>query len=210
MNKSFCYLILLMFAISGCHPVNEKTMNIKGQISSEYDGQIAYLVPRPHPTPQTVDSIVIQNGAFAFIIPADSAIYDITISRKANARTQRLLVIAEEGMLQVKMDISSSSQGTPLNDQLQRWKEQMEAAGEKAILLTQKISKNKENKKLIKTLKEERETIYESFGDSTFNFIKRNMNPLGGYLFLTMENRFNEQQSNELKKLGIEQWKPRK
>lgn len=207
MNQSFFYLIILLFAVSGCQTADKRTMIIKGEISSDYNGQIIYLVPRPHPTPETVDSVFIKDGLFAFTVPADSAIYDITLSRKAKANVQRLLIIAEKGTLEVKIAISSSSCGTPLNNQLQHWKEQMEVSGQKAILLSQKISKIKDNKKLVDTLKEEREKIYESFGDSTFNFIKRNQNPLGGYLFMTMENMFNEQQRNELKKLGIDKWK---
>ena len=57
-------------------------------------------------------------------------------------------------------------------------------------------------------LRGQRDSIYESFGDSTFCFIKQNLNPLGGYLFMTLEHMFNEQQANDLKRLGIEKWKP--
>jgi len=208
MNKHFFYLAILLFIICGCHTAEKKTMNIEGRISSECDGQIIYLVPRPHPTSETVDSAYIANGSFSFSIPADSAIYDITISRRANAYIQRLLIIAEEGTLHVNMGTNSSGSGTPLNDRLQHWKEQMEATGEKAALLSQKINKNKENDTIATILKKQRESIYESFGDSTLCFIKQNMNPLGGYLFMTLENLFNEQQTNELKKLGIEKWRP--
>lgn len=208
MNKHFFYLTTLLFIISSCYTAERKTMNIEGMISSEYDGQIIYLVPRPHPTPETVDSAYITNGSFSFSIPADSAIYDITISRRANAYIQRLLIIAEEGTLHVNMGTSSSGSGTPLNNRLQHWKQQMEAAGERATLLSQKINKNKGNDTITVALKKQRENIYETFGDSTLCFIKQNMNPLGGYLFMTLENMFNEQQTDELKKLGIEKWRP--
>ena len=183
-------------------------MNIEGVVSSEYNGQIIYLVPRPHPTPETVDSAYIVNGTFSFSIPADSAIYDIVISRRANAPIQRLLVVAEEGTLHTNMGMNSSGTGTPLNNQLQHWKEQMESAGEKAALLSQKINKNKKDSTITAILKKQRDSIYESFGDSTFCFIKQNLNPLGGYLFMTLEHMFNEQQANDLKRLGIEKWKP--
>ena len=191
MNKHFFYLILL-FCISSCQPIAKKLMNIEGVVSSEYNGQIIYLVPRPHPTPETVDS----------------AIYDIVISRRANAPIQRLLVVAEEGTLHANMGMNSSGIGTPLNNQLQHWKEQMESAGEKAALLSQKINKNKKDSTITAILKKQRDSIYESFGDSTFCFIKQNLNPLGGYLFMTLEHMFNEQQANDLKRLGIEKWKP--
>lgn len=162
----------------------------------------------PHPTPETVDSAYIVNGTFSFSIPADSAIYDIVISRRANAPIQRLLVVAEEGTLHANMGMNSSGIGTPLNNQLQHWKEQMESAGEKAALLSQKINKNKKDSTITAILKKQRDSIYESFGDSTFCFIKQNLNPLGGYLFMTLEHMFNEQQANDLKRLGIEKWKP--
>ena len=58
---------------------------------------------------------------------------------------QRLLVVAEEGTLHANMGMNSSGIGTPLNNQLQHWKEQMESAGEKAALLSQKINKNKKD-----------------------------------------------------------------
>lgn len=208
MNKHFFYLTILLFIISSCHTADRKTMNIEGAISSEHNGQIIYLVPRPHPIPETVDSAYIANGTFSFSIPADSSIYDITISRRANAYVQRLLIIAEEGTLHVSMGANSSGTGTPLNNQLQHWKELMETAGEKATLLSQEINKHKRNDAITATLKKQRESIYESFGDSTLCFIKQNMNPLGGYLFMTLENMFNEQQTDELKKLGIEKWRP--
>lgn len=207
MNKHFFYLIFVL-CISSCQPAAMKMMNIEGVVSSEYNGQIIYLVPRPHPTPETVDSAYIENGTFSFSIPADSAIYDIVISRRANAPIQRLLIVAEEGTLHANMSINSSATGTPLNNQLQHWKEQMESAGGKAALLSQKITKNKENSTITATLKEQRDSIYESFGDSTFCFIKQNLNPLGGYLFMTLEHMFNEQQTHDLKRLGIEKWKP--
>ena len=187
MNKHFFYLILL-FCISSCQPITKKMMNIEGVVSSEYNGQIIYLVPRPH--------------------PADSAIYDIVISRRANAPIQRLLIVAEEGTLHTTIGMNSSSTGTPLNNQLQHWKEQMESAGEKAALLSQKINKNKKDNTITAILRGQRDSIYESFGDSTFCFIKQNLNPLGGYLFMTLEHMFNEQQANDLKRLGIEKWKP--
>ena len=193
---------------SSCQPIAKKLMNIEGVVSSEYNGQIIYLVPRPHPTPETVDSAYIVNGTFSFSIPADSAIYDIVISRRANAPIQRLLVVAEEGTLHANMGMNSSGIGTPLNNQLQHWKEQMESAGEKAALLSQKINKNKKDSTITAILKKQRDSIYESFGDSTFCFIKQNLNPLGGYLFMTLEHMFNEQQANDLKRLGIEKWKP--
>ena len=161
-------------------------MNIEGVVSSEYNGQIIYLVPRPHPTPETVDSAYIVNGTFSFSIPADSAIYDIVISRRANAPIQRLLIVAEEGTLHTTIGMNSSSTGTPLNNQLQHWKEQMESAGEKAALLSQKINKNKKDNTITAILRGQRDSIYESFGDSTFCFIKQNLNPLGGYLFMTL------------------------
>ena len=148
------------------------------------------------------------NGTFSFSIPADSAIYDIVISRRANAPIQRLLIVAEEGTLHANMGMNSSGTGTPLNNQLQHWKEQMESAGEKAALLSQKINKNKKDSTITAILKKQRDSIYESFGDSTFCFIKQNLNPLGGYLFMTLEHMFNEQQANDLKRLGIEKWKP--
>lgn len=209
MSNVVSYLVILLFTFFSCHTVDRETMEIKGKIPSVQDGQIIYLVPRPHPTSETVDSAYIQNGTFFFSIPADSAIYDLTIGRRTKTYVQRLLIIAEKGTLHVSMGENSSSNGTPLNNQLQHWKEQMEASEEAAALLSQKINKNKGNDTLIATLRKQKERVYENFGDSTFCFIKQNLNPLGGYLFMTLENMFSEQQTHELKQLGIEKWKPK-
>ena len=65
---------------------------------------------------------------------------DITISRKANARIEKLLVAIEPGKLHVKMDTVSCSYGTPLNDDLQKWKEAMNISGRRALGATKKIS----------------------------------------------------------------------
>lgn len=190
MNKYFFYLAALLTILGSCQSTERQTMYIDGQISPEYDGQIMYLVPRPHATPETVDSVFIKEGSFTFSVPADSAIYDLTIGRRAKANIQRLLLVAEPGTLHVSMGTNSSATGTSLNNQLQHWKELMEAAGEKATIM-----------------KQQRDSIYQNFGDSTVCFIKQNMNPLGGYLFMTLRNMFSEQQLNELKELGIERWK---
>ena len=190
MCKFSLFIAITVIAI-GC---KSNILIIEGQVPDKYNSQTIFLVPRPYPEPSKVDSTKIINGRFKFRAMASSVhMCDITISRKANARIEKLLVAIEPGKLHVKMDTVSCAYGTPLNDDLQKWKEAMNISGRKALGVTQKS---------------QQQEIYDDFGKTTFEFVKRNVNPMGGYIFMMMEPLFDSGQITELKNIGIEKWKP--
>jgi hypothetical protein len=164
------------FALIGCQ--EKAFLTIEGEVSDRYDGYLIYLVPRPNPTPKTVDSVRIAHGRFAFKTAADTMrMCEITLSKRAKAYVQRLLVVVEPGRLQVQIDTVSSAYGTPLNEELQRWKNVMGRA------------------------QGTREWV-----DSTFTLIRRNPNVMGGFIYSTMKSNFDSLQLASLQALGIEKW----
>jgi len=199
----FCVIIYLLL---GC---STDVMVINGVVPATYNGQTVFLVPRPDPVPGNVDSMKVSNGRFSFRVEADSIrVCDITISRKARAHVEKLLIVVEPGKLDVKIDTVSSSNGTPLNDELQLWKEAMQETGKRSGLITLKIEETS-NDSIKQGLMADRQRLYNDFGITTFEFVKRNMNPLGGYIYMIMSPLFDSLQRVELKNIGIEKWEPK-
>jgi hypothetical protein len=207
--KVHLYFLLALLLLCSCKRNDNLQMRIAGTVSARFNGQKMYLLPLPHPTPQNVDSTYIKNGQFTFTVPADSSMYDITISNKANAMTQRLLVIAEKGELRVHIDTTSTSSGTILNDRLQQWKEEMERVRREQVFISNKMMASENNKQILESLQNRQDSLVKGFRESTFLFVKQNINPLGGFIFFSMNELFNENQISRLKSLGIEKWKPK-
>jgi len=207
--KVHLYILLAFMLLCSCNRNDNLQMRIAGTISTRFNGQKMYLLPLPHPTPQNVDSTYIKNGQFTFIVPADSSMYDITISNKANAMTQRLLVIAEKGELRVHIDSISTSCGTKLNDRLQQWKEEMERGRREQVFISNKMMAHENDKQISALLQNRQDSLVKGFQETTFLFVKQNINPLGGFIFFSMNELFNENQISRLKSLGIEKWKPK-
>ena len=116
-------VILFLFLIS-CQSRNNFT--IVGQLPGKtYDGELIYLVPMENASKETVDSTFIKNGSFQFEGYAKiPEIYVIRAKPVLRYNLEELLVVREAGQMNVKLDKSSSVQGTALNDSLQYWKEQ--------------------------------------------------------------------------------------
>lgn len=125
--EAFKYYLLLITSIlvfSACsHPQGKFVIN--GAVPDEiFWGEKVYLVALDGPISQKVDSTIVQHGAFSFVIPADSL--DVRVLRMAAKlphMIEDLVVVAEEGVLNVNLDVKSSGKGTPLNNRLQIWKE---------------------------------------------------------------------------------------
>ena len=172
----FITLLLLAASCGKQGPVLE----IRGQISADFDGQKIYFCPQPEPTADIVDSTVVKEGTFFFRIPADSLyMADLTVSRRAPGYAERLLIAVEPGILEVSLGARSSARGTPLNDDLQVWKEQLQEASSPESACTQ-----------------------------TFDLIRRHPNAVGGYLYLLFKNRLDEDQRQTLDALGYDKLLP--
>lgn len=177
--SSHIHALMLAFAAFIAFGCSERTvMTIEGSIDRRYDGQTIFLVPVPHPTPETVDSTKVRNGRFRFTADASTVrMCDVTISNKARALfVQRLLVAVEPGTLKVRLDTVSSASGTPLNASLQSWKDALQKG--------------------------------EDVESVTMDIIRSNPNPLGGYLYYMYDRAMSESQKRELDSLGINTFRP--
>jgi len=120
MRNAVCVLLLIL---TSCQ--SESNFFINGQLPDKtYDGEVIYLVPLENAVKERVDSAFIKDGSFHFEgITKVPEIYVIRAKPVLRYNLEELLLVREPGNLAVKIDKSSSVQGTPLNDSLQYWKE---------------------------------------------------------------------------------------
>ena len=121
-------LLLTMgnLVMSSCGSATVKKSRIHGTMeSAQWDGKKIYLVPMfGHVDAAHVDSTIIKNGRFEFA--TDSCeMKRITVEVSARYGTQDLLVVTEPGDIQVSIGKNSRAGGTPENDSLQVWKDQL-------------------------------------------------------------------------------------
>lgn len=205
--RPFLIVMMLLCAV-GCRP--SATMIIRGTAPSECEGLNVYLVPQPFPKAEEVDSTVIREGRFEFRVDASQVrICDITISRKSRVPFQRLLVAIEQGELEVVIDTISVGGGTPMNDDLTEWKNVMTEAGTRADELRAQILVE-DDQAVIDSLKQEMEQGYAVAGLRTVEIIERNLNPMGGFVYQSIERMLDEATRQRLIDLGIEEWKPKR
>ena len=171
--KRFLPFILVLFATLSCRP-DGPMLEIRGRIDGDFEGQKIYFCPQPRPTADIVDSTVVRGGTFFFRIPADSLyMADITLSRRAPGFAERILLAVEPGILEVTLGAPSRAQGTPRNDQLQQWKEQLQGA-----------------------------TSPEAAKSCTYETALHNPNIVGGYLYMLFQRGFDPEQNRVLDSLG--------
>lgn len=208
MARKVFYILLVLLCAVGCKP--SATMVIRGTAPAECEGLNIYLVPQPFPKAEQVDSTVIRDGRFEFVVDAaEVRMCDITISRKSKVPFQRLLVVVEQGELDVVIDEVSTGSGTPLNDELAEWKRVMSAAGNRADELRAEISEQSDQA-VIDSLRAEMKRGYDAAGQRTIEIIERNINPLGGFLYMTTERSLDSTTRQRLIDCGIEKWKPKR
>lgn len=115
-----------MVVMAGCKPASKGTCRIHGIMeSSRWDGKKIFLVPMfGLQDAAHVDSVVIKDGKFEFT--ADTTeMKVIRIDYHYRDGVQDLLVVSEPGDIAVAIGANSVSSGTPQNDSLQVWKDQM-------------------------------------------------------------------------------------
>lgn len=177
MKRLLPFLAVLVAAVS-CKPAGP-ALEIHGRIAGSFDGQKIYFCPQPHPTADIVDSTVVKGGTFFFRIPADSLyMADLTLSRRAPGFAERLLIAVEPGILDVTLGTPSRAQGTPVNDALQQWKEQLQGGDPEAAK------------------------------ESTFTLVRRYPDAVGGYLYMIFGRLFDETQRQLLDSLGYDKLIP--
>lgn len=205
--RPFLIVMMLLCAV-GCQP--SATMIIRGTAPAECEGLNVYLVPQPFPKAEEVDSTVIREGRFEFRVDAlQERMCDITISLKSRVPFQRLLIAIEQGELEVVIDTISVGGGTPMNDDLTEWKNVMTEAGTRADELRAQILVE-DDQAVIDSLKQEMEQGYTVAGLRTVEIIERNLNPMGGFVYQSIERMLDEATRQRLVDLGIEEWKPKR
>lgn len=208
MMQRAIFIIVMFLGAVGCQP--SATMTIRGTAPIECEGLNVYLVPQPFPKAEQVDSTVICDGQFEFRVDASQVrVCDITISRKSPVPFQRLLVVVEQGELEVEIGEVSKSRGTPLNNELAEWKRVMSAAGNRADELRAQIVLQSDQA-VIDSLKSEMKRGYDEAGVRTIEIIERNPNPLGGFLYMINERLFDEATRQHFIDCGIADWKPKR
>ncbi len=124
--KKIIATIALAATFIGCTSTSKTEdglCHIQGTTNERFEGKKIFLLPAEGPaTMETVDSVVVTNGKFAFQSePGEMKI--IRIDYRYRTGVEDLLVVMEPGNLEVIIDSISSGKGTPQNDTLQAWKE---------------------------------------------------------------------------------------
>ena len=132
MKKIITFVVLVMMTVTslvvmaGCKSEAKGGCCIHGTMESDrWDGKRIFLVPLfGRYDAEHVDSVVIKDGKFEFT--ADTTeMKVIRVDYHYRDGVQDLLVVSEPGDIYVTIGDNSISGGTPQNDSLQVWKDQM-------------------------------------------------------------------------------------
>lgn|SRR5574344_1262455 len=125
MNRLFAVIIFSLLFVSCSR--NSNICVIDGSVPSDrFDGEWMFLLCQvQNGGVQDVDSSKISNGKFHFECNGEQ-LRLIVPSKQSKKYLQSLLIITENGHLDVEINESSSASGTALNDNLQQWKTALE------------------------------------------------------------------------------------
>lgn len=114
---------ILLILLSSCS--EKPAFIVEGRVPDpSFEGSKIYLVALDAPITRDVDSTVVTNGKFIFIIKADSTeARIIRLPMRHNNMAEDLVVITEPGKVYATIGGRSSGKGTLLNNRLQLWKE---------------------------------------------------------------------------------------
>lgn len=178
--KKTLVLVSAFFLLSACN----KRYEINGTINSDinFDGEKIYLVPMEGASKETVDSTIIEGKTFRF--EGDLEKEEVCIIRvrpTMRRHTQELLVIKEEGDINVEIGLNSRTHGTPQNDSLQIWKE-LKAKNDSLLFGLYNIKKNSQDTAVIKAANEKIEAINSYYKEIGKAMRKNNDNTFGKML----------------------------
>ncbi len=118
--------VVSMVVMAGCQSPNKQLCRIHGKMESgRWDGKKIFLVPMfGLQDAAHVDSVVIKDGTFEFAVDTVE-MKVIRVDYHYRDGVQDLLVVSEPGDVEVTIGANSITSGTPQNDSLQVWKDQM-------------------------------------------------------------------------------------
>jgi len=187
--KRITLLLFILICLAAC--VENKCV-IEGKVlDAGYEGEVVYLVPFKNPTRKTVDSTVIQNGNFRFNVKPkkQNQVYIIRVKPVLRLKLQDIIVIAEQGIIQVNFNQRSSSSGTPLNHTLQQWKERKRVIDSTYYSLRRQYNKetNEAEKRQLQTRLDSILQSYHVYADSLSG--KNKDNAVGQLIGSLLENK---------------------
>lgn len=120
--KHFLLLAATVFSAFACSTPN--TYTVKGTVAdSLFNGKYVFLVNSA--TGKPIDSSLVTDGQFTFTGPTDS----LDIMRIALSRAYSADIIAQAGTILVELKDGSTVSGTPLNEELQKYKAEKDSLG---------------------------------------------------------------------------------
>ena len=116
-------VVFLILILSGCH--SAPRCHITGYVNASLEGKKIYLVPLFGPQDKDhFDSTFIHNHHFSF--DKDSTVLAVVrVDYHYRYGLEDMLVITEPGSVKLTIGPVSSCGGTPQNDSLQVWKEEV-------------------------------------------------------------------------------------
>lgn len=181
MNK-ICWPLLFLLIICSCkhehHPTSTLSSSdfvIEGTVEQLEGiklpvGAKIWLVPFFGPHPRPVDScFVAEDGSFRFEGNTE-LLSTIILGQAYRYGYQQLLVCTSPGTTRVTIGERSSASGTPMNDDLQVWKEYIEAYNDNLLNYAKVYKEGAMN---ATTYKAETERLGQQAGEFVYQFLKQ-------------------------------------
>ena len=201
--KKIIFYIFSIVILTCCTDSGKDRYDIKGSLpENTYDNEWIYLVPLKGASAETVDSVKVKDGTFRFEGVVDTPkIHILRTQPLLRLKIQQLLIVVEQGTLNVRLDSVSSANGTPQNDVLQQWKEEkMKNDNEVLILSKRRMAEDTTSK--IDSIDQQYEQIKARFSEYNYNLVKTSgFNAVGFFIYEISEHTFTMEQKAELEQL---------
>jgi hypothetical protein len=137
--KRTCILLFIILSLASCK--NYATFTVEGTVpDTAFKDSKVYLVALDGPISKDVDSTVLRDGKFRFEKKADSlCVRILRVPFRLPAMLEDLVVVLDEGKLNVELSGNSYGSGTPLNNKLQSWKDKKHAFDGVQVSIFEKI-----------------------------------------------------------------------
>jgi hypothetical protein len=173
---------------------------IEGTLPNDtYDKETIYWVPMEGEHPKPVDSTYVNKNKFRLVISPHNLNKMGIVRVKPHLRfdLQDILVFTEKGIVKVNLDTVSSSSGTPLNNEMQIWKDRKRTCDKEVYYLTREMRKTDLAEKDI--IEEEIKKIYAAYYDDLFRIIIENKeNEVGKFIYSLNKSVFTQEQIEKL------------
>ena len=194
-------LISILFLFCNCNQQNH-TYEIFGLLPSDiYNGELIYLVPFENASPEIVDSTRIINGKFNFK-GNDEKVRILRLRPQLRLAIQELIVITEPGTIYVHADSISSAYGTPQNEILQGWKNNVTQIQKESKLINQRLKKTNHKADSLKLLSW-KDSLIAKQQDYNYQILQQNdSNTVGKFIYRMTYHSLRKEQKKSLSKLS--------